>query len=231
MNLGSHLVSINQHMLKGYAMSQTPPAVNGSEGDNPELMYKGLGHVVRALHDALTWVGADEILAEASNEFPSARERLNHVAALTEKAANIVLATVENTLPLQQNITKKSDGFLTELSTQDLTSLSKEQLIDIITRSSSFIHETKTSSLATEKALTDIMMAQDFQDLTGQLIKKVVTLLERTEKDLLGLLISGAPDGAISSKKKEDLLAGPGAVGGVQLNQESVDDLLSDLGF
>lgn len=54
---------------------------------------------------------------------------------------------------------------------------------------------------------------------------------ERTETDLLELLISGAPAGAISSMKKEDLLAGPGAVGSVQLNQENVDDLLSDLGF
>jgi chemotaxis protein CheZ len=74
-------------------------------------------------------------------------------------------------------------------------------------------------------------MAQDFQDLTGQLIKKVVGLLERTEKDLLGLLLSGAPEGAVSVNKKEDLLAGPGAVGGVQLSQDNVDDLLSDLGF
>lgn len=80
-------------------MNQTPPAINGAAVDNPELMYKGLGHVVRALHDALTWVGANDILAEASNEFPSARERLNHIAVLTEKAANTVLSTVEGNRP------------------------------------------------------------------------------------------------------------------------------------
>ncbi|MBC3806016.1 protein phosphatase CheZ [Undibacterium seohonense] len=212
-------------------MSQMPPAISSTGEDNPELMYKGLGHVVRALHDALTWVGADEILAEASNEFPSARERLNHVAVLTEKAANTVLSTVENTLPLQQATKKNADKLLSQWDQTSLQDLSKEELLALAENTRAFIGETKNTSEMTEKALSDIMMAQDFQDLTGQLIKKVVSLLERTEKDLLGLLISGAPDGAISSKKKDDLLAGPGAVGGVQLNQESVDDLLSDLGF
>ncbi len=207
------------------------PAATGAQDDNPELMYKGLGHVVRALHDALTWVGADEILAEASNEFPSARERLNHVAVLTEKAANAVLTTVENTLPIQQDLSKSSDVLLQRWDANNIESLSKEDLLNLAASTREFIANAHTCSTTTEKALSEIMMAQDFQDLTGQLIKKVVTLLERTEKDLLGLLISGAPDGAISARKKDDLLAGPGAVGGIQLNQESVDDLLSDLGF
>lgn len=212
-------------------MTQLPPALNGSINDNPELMYKGLGHVVRALHDALTWVGADDILAEASNEFPSARERLNHIAVLTEKAANTVLSAVENTLPLQQSTTRKAEMLLQKIDTPQLAELSKEELIALTLQMHGFVQETKINSTSTERALSDIMMAQDFQDLTGQLIKKVVSLLERTEKDLLALLISGAPEGAVSAIKKEDLLAGPGAVGGIQLNQENVDDLLSDLGF
>lgn len=212
-------------------MTQLPPALNGSINDNPELMYKGLGHVVRALHDALTWVGADDILAEASNEFPSARERLNHIAVLTEKAANTVLSAVENTLPLQQSTTRNAEMLLQKIDTPQLAELSKEELIALTLQMHGFIQETKINSTSTERALSDIMMAQDFQDLTGQLIKKVVSLLERTEKDLLALLISGAPEGAVSPIKKEDLLAGPGAVGGIQLNQENVDDLLSDLGF
>lgn len=212
-------------------MNQTPPAVNGTSEDNPELMYKGLGHVVRALHDALTWVGANDILAEASNEFPSARERLNHIGVLTEKAANTVLSTVEDTLPMQHTATKDADALLMQFGQKPLESLSKDELIAMASQAHGFISSARNNSMTMEKALSDIMMAQDFQDLTGQLIKKVVNLLERTEKDLLALLISGAPDGTITAMKKEDLLAGPGAVGGVQLNQENVDDLLSDLGF
>jgi chemotaxis protein CheZ len=211
-------------------MSDTNPA-NTSEKDNPALMYKGLGHVVRALHDALTWVGADGILAEASNEFPSARERLNHVAVLTENAANTVLSAVEETLPGQQKTTKNAEILLQHWDTAPIEQLSKDDLIALAGKTRQFILDTKMNSSAAEKALSDIMMAQDFQDLTGQLIKKVVSLLERTETDLLGLLISGAPEGTISALKKEDLLAGPGSVGGIQLAQENVDDLLADLGF
>lgn len=216
-------------------MTQAAPMLNTVnsehiEGD-PELMYRGLGHVVRALHDALTWVGADGILAEASTEFPSARERLNHIGALTEKAANKVLSAVEETLPLQQATIKDAALLLQAKDKQTLDNLSKEELIHLNLQMLSFIQQTRENSLRTEQSLSDIMMAQDFQDLTGQLIKKVVGLLERTEKDLLGLLLSGAPEGAVSVNKKEDLLAGPGAVGGVQLSQDNVDDLLSDLGF
>ena len=85
--------------------------------------------------------------------------------------------------------------------------------------------------METQAALTNIMMAQDFQDLTGQLIIKVVDLLERTERDLLSILISGAPAESILNQKKEDFLAGPGTVGGIQLSQDNIDDLLTDLGF
>jgi chemotaxis protein CheZ len=198
---------------------------------NPELVYKGLGHVVRALHDALTWMGADEILAEATNEFPSARERLNHIAVLTERAANTVLTCVEESLPLQQKNTRAADVLLKQCDNSAVLAMSKDELLNFASQVQQFIIESKSASVVTETALSDIMMAQDFQDLTGQLIKKVVTLLERTERDLLNLLVSGAPEGAISALKKDDLLAGPGSVGGVELKQENVDDLLSDLGF
>lgn len=212
-------------------MDQTPAAATNSQEENPELIYKGVGHVVRALHDALSWVGADEILAEASNEFPSARERLNNVAILTEKSANIVLSNVESSLPVQQSLHQSSNELLGHFDRAPLDSLSKEELLALATQSRQFILQAQSGSMNAEKAFSDIMMAQDFQDLTGQLIKKVVVLLERTETDLLALLISGAPAGAISARKKEDLLAGPGAIGGVQLSQDNVDDLLSDLGF
>ena len=72
---------------------------------------------------------------------------------------------------------------------------------------------------------------QDFQDLTGQIIKKVVTLLETTENDLLKLLLDAAPPGMLSHDKKDELQAGPGAPGSVALGQAGVDDLLADLGF
>jgi chemotaxis protein CheZ len=199
--------------------------------NNPEIHYESLGNVVRALHDALNWVGAGNILAEAANEFPNARERLNHVGKLTEKAATTVISTVEANLPGQQVIATDADELLAKWDSNAINTLNSEQLNALAELTRAFIQNSKNRSIETQTALTNIMMAQDFQDLTGQLIIKIVDLLERTERDLLSILISGAPSDAISNQKKEDFLAGPGSVGGVQLDQNDVDDLLADLGF
>jgi chemotaxis protein CheZ len=170
---------------------------------------------VRSLHDTLHEIGADKVLSEAASEFPSARERLLHIASLTEKAANIVLGKVEETLPLQDKVLEAAEK---------LPEGMPSEFKDFTTTSTAAARDTRA-------ALSEIMMAQDFQDLTGQLIKKVVTLLERTEKELLRLLIDAAPPGTINEVKKEELMAGPGAPGSVALDQGSVDDLLADLGF
>lgn len=202
-----------------------------AEVENSDLMYKGLGHVVRAMHDALTMMGADASLAEASNEFPSARERLAHVAELTERAANTVLGKVEQTLPIQKQLSDSADALSLTWDDAKIESMTKDELLVLAKTTREFIGISRDNSLVTQQALSDIMMAQDFQDLTGQLIKKVVTLLERTESELLNLLVSGAPAGVVASQKKDDMLAGPGAVGAVLMAQDDVDDLLADLGF
>jgi len=193
-------------------------------------VFERLGHIVRSLHNTLHEIGADKVLSEAASEFPSARERLLHIASLTENAANKVLSKVEEVMPIQDKLVENSEQMQDAWSklTPDMASDSMKPLSE---NTKSFIAETFSGSKVTRAALSDIMMAQDFQDLTGQLIKKVVTLLEKTEKDLLNLLIDAAPPGTIPEVKKEELMAGPGAPGSVALDQSSVDDLLADLGF
>ncbi len=191
-------------------------AMAGAQIHEQEMpVFERLGSIVRSLHDTLHEIGADKVLSEAASEFPSARERLLHIANLTENAANIVLSKVEETLPLQDKVLAAAEQLPADLPA------------DV----QAFAAASTASATETRAALSDIMMAQDFQDLTGQLIKKVVTLLERTEKDLLRLLIDAAPAETITEVKKEELMAGPGAPGGVALDQSSVDDLLADLGF
>jgi len=197
------------------SQEQQLAGIAGAESGAELPVFERLGSIVRSLHDTLHEIGADKVLSEAASEFPSARERLLHIASLTEKAANIVLSKVEETLPLQDKVLDAADKLPADLP---------EDVRAFATASTAGAKETRA-------ALSDIMMAQDFQDLTGQLIKKVVTLLERTEKELLRLLIDAAPAGTIAEVKKEELMAGPGAPGSVALDQSSVDDLLADLGF
>ncbi len=212
-------------------MTDTSAAPESGSKEHDKLMYEGLGHVVRALHDALTYVGADDALAEATHEFPSARERLIHVAELTEAAANTVLNKVDETLPIQQHIEKDANSLAQLWDATAVESLSKEQLLELGAKTRAHLAASSQASTTMQQALNDIMMAQDFQDLTGQLIKKVVAVLERTEKDLLNLLISGAPADKVAALPKQEELAGPGAVGAVAMDQSDIDAMLADLGF
>ncbi len=208
-----------------------PNPASSTGHDQQPPMYQALGQVVRALHDALTSVGADGALAEASAEFPSARERLLHVATLTENAANTVLNKVDETAPLQRTIEVSANQLAKQWDAQALDGMSKESMQALATQTRQFIEASKEASIKTQQALSDIMMAQDFQDLTGQLIKKVATLLQRTETDLLQLLVNSAPADKLVSITREEELAGPGAVGAVAMAQSDIDAMLADLGF
>ena len=200
-----------------------------SDADAP--VFDRLGTIVRALHDALRELGAEQVLAEAASEFPTARERLLHIGALTEKAANTVLGKVEETGPIQERLAERAEQLGADWSDPRIASDVPDTLKPLIDRTRLFISSAQDGCNTTRAALSEMMMAQDFQDLTGQLIKKVVSVLAHTEKDLLRLLIDAAPPGAISQVKKEEVTAGPGAPGGVALEQAAVDDLLADLGF
>lgn len=195
------------------------------------IVFDRLGILVRSLHDALREIGAEKVLTEAASEFPSARERLLHIGRLTESAANTVLNKVEETAPIQEQLAASAKKLLADCNNASILSQAPDSLKPLIDQMTQFIASAQDGCGTTRAALSDMMMAQDFQDLTGQLIKKVVALLEHTEKDLLRLLIDAAPPGTISEIKKEEIMAGPGAPGSVALGQTGVDDLLADLGF
>lgn len=218
---------IQENIAESVAQSSTESIAVSAKTE----VFGRLGTIIRSLHDALYEIGADHVLAEAASEFPSARERLMHIANLTENAANKVLSKVEETSPIQDGLMRSAKK-LSEQWLQNAT-ISPAAIESKVLQESTqkFIQDTHAGCTTTYAALSDIMMAQDFQDLTGQLIKKVVGLLERTENDLLKLLIDAAPPGTIAVFKQDELMAGPGAPGSIALEQTDVDDLLSDLGF
>lgn len=88
--------------------------------------------------------------------------------------------------------------------------------------------------METKSHLMDIMMAQDFQDLTGQVIKKVTSLAQNLEQQLVQLLIDYSPND-LKKDVVDGLLNGPQinpeGKTDVVANQSQVDDLLDSLGF
>ncbi|AWL06558.1 protein phosphatase CheZ [Massilia oculi] len=208
-------------------------AEEGHEGG----MFERLGGIVRLLHDSLRELGYDRALTEASSQIVDAQDRLEYVATLTEQAANKVLNTLDEGMPAQDLLQKQAKDMETRWADLFEGKLSLDEFKALAGDSRQFAALVNEATEAERARLLEIMMAQDFQDITGQLIKKVVKITQTVESELAQLLRDNAPpDIKEKLAKKEQpaapapLMQGP-SVPEAALNQDNVDDLLADLGF
>ncbi|MCC7599581.1 protein phosphatase CheZ [Janthinobacterium sp. FW305-129] len=221
------------------AVAEAAPAAVAAPGEaadpvdqSDKPMFERLGGIVRLLHDSLRELGYDKALTEASSQIVDAQDRLEYVATLTEQAANKVLNTLDEGMPAQDVLSKKAkdmDGRWTALFDGKL---SLEEFKALAGDSRQFAQAVAEATEAEKARLLEIMMAQDFQDITGQLIKKVVNITKTVENELAQLLRDNAPAEVREklAQKPVPLMQGP-SVPSVALDQDNVDDLLADLGF
>lgn len=215
-------------------MSQPLQPAAGADQAAQDEMLARVGQMTRMLHDNLRGLGFDKLLAKAAHDIPDARDRLDYVAKMTEQAAQRVLTATENAMPLQERIETGAATLSRELQEVLASPFSEQQSRETMQRMLAYLHETGATAGTTRAQLLDIMMAQDFQDLTGQVIKKVTELAHGIEQQLVQLLIDYAPP----EVRRE---AGAGLLNGPQINpvgnadvvadQGQVDDLLESLGF
>jgi chemotaxis protein CheZ len=193
------------------------------EGDDPsKAMFNRVGNITRQLHDALKELGLAERLQEAAAELPDAQSRLNYIAKLTGEAAEKVLSSVDKAKAKQEEIISIS---------RTLTGLfpAKPALAEQLDR-------LKVCGEETDQHLTDIMMAQDFHDLTGQVVQRVLKLSSTIEEQLVKLLVDVAPLAAASAAANaghqlQGPVVNPEGRSDVATSQQDVDDLLASLGF
>ncbi|MEX0140618.1 protein phosphatase CheZ [Massilia sp. LMS1-1-1.1] len=200
------------------------------QSDKP--MFERLGGIVRLLHDSLRELGYDKALTEASSQIVDAQDRLEYVATLTEQAANKVLNTLDEGMPAQDVLSKKAKDMDSRWTALFDGKLSLEEFKALAGDSRQFAQAVSEATEAEKARLLEIMMAQDFQDITGQLIKKVVNITKTVENELAQLLRDNAPAEVREklAQKPVPLMQGP-SVPSVALDQDNVDDLLADLGF
>jgi chemotaxis protein CheZ len=200
--------------------------------DTQEKMLNRIGHMTRALHDSLRGLGFDKLLEKAANDIPDARDRLEYVARMTEQAADKVLNAIDLAMPLQDQIAEDASTLKNQWQTVLETPSFKRDYDKVAQDTLNYLDHTHSQIDQSKALLMQIMMAQDFQDLTGQVIKKITELAQNIEQQLVQVLIDFTPE---VNKKDSSLLNGPQIKPEQNVeavaNQEQVDDLLESLGF
>ncbi|WP_255989966.1 protein phosphatase CheZ [Chitinolyticbacter albus] len=193
-------------------------------------MFAQIGHLTRKLHDTLRELGLDKSLEKAASQIPDARDRLSYIATMTEKAAERTLNALDTARPLQDGIAERSQSLTADWDKLYANQLSVDEFKALVEKTRAHLKATGSETDRINAQMLEIMMAQDFQDLTGQVIKKVLTMVKDMEGQLLEFLVAFSP-----AKHEEGLLAGPVVSSegrtDVVTNQEQVDDLLESLGF
>ncbi|WP_066154841.1 protein phosphatase CheZ [Hydrogenophaga pseudoflava] len=196
---------------------------------NPE-MFQQLGSITRQLHDALKELGYADKLKGTVDQLPDAQSRLSYIARLTGEAAEKVLNHVDGAKSEQEAIAERGRQLTSTIAGVPGLARAMPELL-------SWSRDVVELSEKSDARLTEIMMAQDFHDLTGQVINRVVQLAATIEEQLLALLLQSAPAGAPGQDKAYDMNALEGPVvdaegrTDVVADQKDVDDLLASLGF
>lgn len=206
-------------------------------------VYHRIGNLTRVLHDALRELGYDKDLAATREHLPDARDRLAYIARVTGEAAEKVLNAVDVARNVQTELVQQAASLRSrwnavrvytagEDSSAERATPAGRKLVD---ETCEFFERLDGQADRTQAILTDIMMAQDFHDLTGQVIRKVVALATNMEEQLVRLLIESTPPDQRKRTVEVEKLAGPVVSSegrdDVVTDQAQVDDLLASLGF
>lgn len=206
------------------------PALESASHD--EVLSR-IGHMTRALHENLRGLGLDKLIEKAASDIPDARDRLDYVARLSEQAAKKVLDATDTAGPLQDRIESRASDLSAGWQALLDKGASDAEWRAMAERTVASLGESRADAHATRGELMNIMMAQDFQDLTGQVIGRITGIAQNLEKQLVQVLIDFAPS-EIKRELDNGLLNGPQIDpkgNEVVANQGQVDDLLDSLGF
>jgi chemotaxis protein CheZ len=238
---------VNQTAQDAFATEAAAKAAmaNLTGGDEAaERIINRIGQLTRTLRESMRELGLDTQVEKAAVAIPDARDRLEYVASMTEQAAERALNSIEIAKPLQEQLQKDAQALESRWQQWFDAPLEIDDARQIVRDTRSYLQELPSITQATNTQLMEIMLAQDFQDLTGQVIKKIMDVVYNIEQQLLAVLLEN-----ISPERRAEIQAvvsgtvgsGETLLNGPQVNptqhtdvvsdQEQVDDLLTSLGF
>lgn len=208
-------------------------AAPAGEADGPQDMFHRVGKLTRNLHDALRELGYDKHIDAAVGSLPDARARLTYIANLTGQAAEKALTKSEAGTAIQRGIESDAQALAAKWDGLFAGALPIAEFRPHAEATHAFLKGLPARTGESSALFTDIMLAQDFHDLTGQVINKIVGLAQNIEDQMVKLLLDATPpeqrgqadsgrlNGPVIDKKRDDVVN----------NQVQVDDLLATLGF
>ncbi len=203
--------------------------------ESAEQIIQRIGSLTRMLRDSMRELGLDKEIERAAQAIPDARDRLSYIANMTEKAAERTLNAVELAQPIQAGLEKQAEALDKRWEDWFARPVELADARELVLDTRAFLTEVPTQARATGSHLLEIMMAQDFQDLTGQVIKKMMDMIQTLEQELLQMLIDNVPAERRVETGPVTLMNGPQVnpegKHDVVSDQSQVDDLLASLGF
>jgi chemotaxis protein CheZ len=218
-------------------MTDAAAALPPMQTEAPDLLGQ-LASLTSNLRNALDRFRLDSRLtALADKEIPDARQRLNHVLKLTDAAAHRTMDLVEQSGPPAERTAKEAAALTEPWARFRSGKISVAEYLDLIQRIDHFLAAARTDSETVRANLAEVMMAQDYQDLTGQIIRGVINLVTEVEVVLVDLTRLTGREAGLESTSATDSSRGHGPAipgvnqGNVVNGQADIDALLSDLGM
>jgi chemotaxis protein CheZ len=198
----------------------------------PDLIHR-IASLTRMLRQSMRELGLDQAIKNAAHAIPDARDRLRYVAAMTEQAADRVLTAAARAQPLQEGLRAQAETLDGRWQAWFEEPLGLDEARILVDDTLALLRDVPAKAQQTQDQLMEIIMAQDFQDLTGQVITKMLGVVSAIESELIQVLLDNVP-----LERREEactLLNGPEVnpegKTDVVTSQDQVDDLLASLGF
>ena len=191
-----------------------------------QALFREVGRLTRQLHEALTSFQLDARVSDlASEEFPDGGQRLDQVIAITEQSAHRTMDLVEDMLPRANALLTRADSLESTLAGSSGNALpSSAELL-------TFVRDTSEQVGAIRTGLSEVIISQNFQDLSGQEIRKVIRLVKEVEETLINMIRVAGKSGMLASRQRTASESSPSENEQRVTSQDEADELLSSLGF